>query len=123
MDYDAIMEETEKRFDDLKPGYRFTEMYSFWAHVTLIHDNFIIVEEYNAPCDIPTDAKYRVFKSADELREHYGYGAGGYWVTYVDDTAYTDHVKKDEFGYLCDVISKDSGLAEFFLGGKYKHEN
>ena len=61
---------------------------------------------------MPTDAKYRVFKSREEMREHYGYGKGGYWVTYVDDTAYTDHVEEDESGYITNVLGGHTGIGQ-----------
>jgi hypothetical protein len=67
-----------------RAGQVFSEHYSFYVHVIYVAHDRVIVEEYSAPCEIPTDRKIRRFASADAFRKAYEYkGHIGYWVMYL----------------------------------------
>jgi hypothetical protein len=57
----------------------------------------IVVEEYAAPCSIPADRKLKHFRSLKEFQQEYAYGSiEGYYITYVSDDAYMDHLTEED---------------------------
>jgi len=105
-----LMEEITKRFEqpwrhtaemfaEPAAGMRFHEFFAFWAHVMRVDtredgDARIIVEEYNAPCEVPGDARVKMFPSKEAFRRRYAYGnkdEGKYFVTYTNGSCGVSH--------------------------------
>lgn len=83
-----------------RPGYMFTEWFAFYMNVVYVSDDRVVVEEYSAPCEIPTDRKLKRFHSLEEFQKAYAYGSiPGYSVWYVGDDAPTSHVSEDDIRF------------------------
>jgi hypothetical protein len=78
-----------------KAGYRFTEMFNFWAHVVSVSGGTVIVEEYMTGQSVPADRKLRIFGSVEEFSDAYRYvkddPKSHHWVHFLDDKAPISH--------------------------------
>jgi hypothetical protein len=109
---------TEERMAAPRAGDRFTEFYAFWVHVVYVDNDRIIVEEYNAPCELIKDRKLKKFSSLRDFQKEYAYGTiPGYPLVWVAGDAPTEHITKEDITIAADTEELEDA-SDFIMDGE-----